>query len=48
MVIIGLKDLGTADKVENDDECDMVTQTIPVDDRSDVSVQNSQSNKVVS
>ena len=47
MVIIGLKDLGTADEVENDEGCDEVTQTIPVDSRSDVSVQNSKSNQVV-
>ena len=47
MVIIGWKDLGLVDKVENDEGSDKVAQTIPVDNRSEVSVLNSKSNQVV-
>ena len=47
MVIIGWKDLGIAGEIENDEGSNKVTQTIPVDNRSDVSVLNSKSNQVV-
>ena len=47
MVIIGWKNSGLVDKVENDEGSDKVAQTIPVDERSENSVQNSNSNQVV-
>ena len=46
MVIIGWNNLGLVDNVENDEGSNEVTQTIPVDKRSEVSVQNSKSNQV--
>ena len=46
MVIIGWNNLGLVDNVENDEGSNEVTQTIPVDKRSDDSVQNSKFNQV--
>ena len=48
MVIIGWKNSGLVDKVENDEGSDKVAQTIPVDERSENSVLNSKSNPIVS
>ena len=47
MVIIGSKNSGLVDGVEKDEGSDKVAQTIPADERSDVSEPNSESNKVV-
>ena len=46
MVIIGWNNLELVDVIENDEKCNEVAQTIPVDRRSDESVQNSKSNLV--
>ena len=48
MVIFGWNNLELAQQTENDEDVDKVTNTIPVDDRSDESVQNSNTDQVVS
>ena len=48
MVIFGWNNLELAQQTENDEGIDSVTNTIPVDDRSDEAVQYSNTNQVVS
>ena len=48
MVIIGWNNLELVDIIENDEGRNKVAQTIPVDRRSDESVQNSNFDQVVS
>ena len=48
MVIIGWKNSGLIDEIEKDEGCNKVAQTIPVDERSEVSEPNSKPNLVVS
>ena len=47
MVNIGWKNLDLAKPTENDEGSDKVAEYIPVDERSEVSVQNSNFDKVV-
>ena len=47
MVIVGWNNLELVEVVENDEGCNEVAQTFPVDKRTVESVQNSNSNQVV-
>ena len=48
MVKTGWNNLDLAQPVENDEGSDKVAESIPVDERSEVSVQNSNTEQVVS